>query len=294
MKGTGSKDQVVTYGKDQLVRNEGNNCLIPVKRQLKDEVDLTWDTCGEHDSQLFNQNFLEEDKEEEEDTSKKAPPKKFSLMNPKGYRIYVSSKKQGNGFEARISKGSQGWRQEFVFDARTRSIRIASLPTLAMSNQVGLGMKTGKKIAFRTFNKAVDQFVKSGGDRILNKEDNCLTATKYNLVEGNTLSWWKCSPLNNPKKAQIWRTNWLLELKKGILKWNKKLTPISRDRFKSQKIPRRPKKVYPEGKPAQQPAAEPAACPATDGLTCPAAKEKLCGKNDAKLEKLKGLWSYKF
>ena len=247
LKGGGTKDQILTYGKDDMVRNAENQCLTPVKRQAKDEADMTWEKCGEHDSQLFLQNFIDKENKKLE---KQPPPKKFSLVNPKGWRIYISSKKQGTGFEAKISSESQGWRQEFTFDPRTRSIRVASLSTMALSNQVGMGLKEGKKIAFRTYNGAVDQFVKSGGDRILNKNDQCLTATRYKLEEGGTLSWWKCSPLNNPKKSQIWKTNWMIELKKGTLKWNKKLTPIHRDRFKTKRIPRRPKKIYPEGKPA--------------------------------------------
>lgn len=90
----------------------------------------------------------------------------------------------------------------------------------------------------------------------------------------------------------------MIELKKGTLKWNKKLTPISRDRFKTQKIPRRPKKIYPEGKPQAPAGGAPAAaagnsCPATAGLSCPAAKDKLCNNTDKK-EKQEGLWSYKF
>lgn len=92
---------------------------------------MTWETCGESDSQLYQQNFIDIEKKKDE---KAPPPKKFSLVNTKGFKIYVSSKKQGTGFVAKISADTQGWRQEFVFDARTRSIRVASLPTLALSN----------------------------------------------------------------------------------------------------------------------------------------------------------------
>ena len=199
-------------------------------------------------------------------------------MNPKGFRIIVSSTKQGTGFVAKIQTGNMGWRQEFMYDSRTKSIRVASLPTMALSNQIGLGLKKGKTLAFRTYNGGKDQTVKSKKDRILNIDNNCLTSKEYKLTEGNTLAWWNCAPENSPKQSQIWRTVWIQEHKKGTIKWNKKLAPISRERFKSAKIPHRkvvkkaptPKQVEEQVIPKPVPV-----------------------RNDKKLLN-DGLWSYKF
>jgi len=232
--------------------------------------------------------------------AKKTAPKKFSLVNPKGLRIFVSSTKQANGFVAKIQSGNMGWRQEFIFDGRTKSIRVASLPTLALSNQIGLGMKTGKTIAFRTFNTGKDQVIKSSKDRIMNGDSNCLTAKEYKLNEGNSVSWWKCAPKNKPKAAQVWKTQWLVEHKKGTIKWNKKLTPIARDRFKSRKIPHRKrptaaKKVKGKkgvAKAQKKTGDKQPGCGEFKDMPCKEATEKLC-KNDKKLMN-EGLWSYKF
>lgn len=82
---------------------------------------------------MFEQTDLKTDKKAA--AKEKAPaPKKFSLVNPKGFRIIVSSTKQGTGFVAKINSGQMGWRQEFMYDSRTKSIRVASLPTMALSN----------------------------------------------------------------------------------------------------------------------------------------------------------------
>jgi len=279
VKGGGQKDQHLAYGKDKLIRNEGDNCLTPVNRVLKEDAGLTWEKCGEHETQQWEQNDMEVEKKPKAAT-KKTAPKKFSLVNPKGLRIFVSSTKQSTGFVAKIQSGNMGWRQEFTYDGRTKSIRVASLPTLALSNQIGMGLKTGKTIAFRTFNTGKDQVIKSSKDRIMNSDIMCLTAKEYKLNEGNTLSWWKCAPKNKPKAAQVWKTQWLVEHKKGTIKWNKKLTPIARDRFKSRKIPHRKRPVAKkaaEVEPVQEKKAE----------------YKKPESNDKKLMN-EGLWSYKF
>lgn len=195
----------------------------------------------------------------------------------------MSSTKQGTGFVAKINTGEMGWRQEFTFDARTKSIRVASLPTLALSNAAEMGLKNGKTLVFRTFNGGKDQVVHSSKDRILNNDDNCLSAKEKKLIEGNTVAWWKCGTETKPVKAQVWKTQWIEEARKGTLKFHKQLVPLSRERFKSEHVPHR-KVTNPP--PLDAPKPDPRPVEQTN-------RDEAGAKSYARVIK-EGLWSYKF
>lgn len=127
-------------------------------------------------------------------------------MKKTDFRIFASPQKVGNNFVAKISTGNNGWRQEFFFDSRTKTIRIASMTSYVLSNAERGGLASGKQVQFRKFKGQIDQSTRSNNNNILNKKGLCLTSLNNLVEEHNTLTWWDCSEANN---AQLWQTKWI-------------------------------------------------------------------------------------
>jgi len=135
---------------DGQIKNKARLCLTPRNYRLKYNQVLTWWECGENKSQLWTNPVVDvkypeapnvqKRKREAAPTAKKAPrkpdAKRFGLFNrvKTQFRVFASPQKNGDAFVAKISSENNGWRQEFFFDARTKSIRIASMPDYALSN----------------------------------------------------------------------------------------------------------------------------------------------------------------
>lgn len=154
----------------------------------------------------------------EKDQKQKAAPlkkpqygKKFYLeLNMKGKRrLFMSAQKDGNDNVAKIAKGINDWRAWFIFDKRTRSIRLDAHRTLAFSNKDSLKrMAIGKNLAFRKFAKTADQtdleFKDSGKKevwRLLNNAKKCLTVHNYLNKDESLLMYWHC----NKNPTQSWK-----------------------------------------------------------------------------------------
>jgi len=137
--------------------------------------------------------------------------KKFYLeLNMKGKRrLFMSGQKDGNDNVAKIAKGINDWRAWFVYDKRTKSIRLDAHRSLALSNKDSLSrLNVGKNIAFRKFAKTADQtnleFKDSGKKEIfklINKAKKCLTVHNYLNKDESLLMWWHC----NKNPTQSWK-----------------------------------------------------------------------------------------
>jgi len=127
-------------------------------------------------------------------------------MAIKGGRIvYVNKEKSGPDHLLMLSKKPSKSRSLFILDKRTSSIRLASAPHLAMSNQATRGVKLGGNVVLRKYNESKTQVAKLGKyKRVLNKNGDCLTPHFYKNEEDNRLTWWNC----NGSDAQKWKLLW--------------------------------------------------------------------------------------
>ena len=112
--------------------------------------------------------------------------KKFYLeLNMKGKRrIYMSGQQDGQDKIGKLKSKINDWRAWFIFDERTKSIRLDAHRSLALSNRDGLNrLNVGKAVAFRKFAATVDQIeleIKEGSKKgvfnVFNKAKKCLTS----------------------------------------------------------------------------------------------------------------------
>lgn len=76
-------------------------------------------------------------------------------MSMKGGRIvYVNKEKSGPDHLLMLAKKPSKSRSLFILDKRTSSIRLASAPHLAMSNQATRGVKLGGNVVLRKYNES--------------------------------------------------------------------------------------------------------------------------------------------
>lgn len=117
--------------------------------------------------------------------------------------MYVTKERSGPDHLLQIGSSPSQERSLFIRDKRTNSIRLASSPTLAISNQSGRGNKVGGNVVLRKYKKSKTQIAFLGKHkRILNKDGKCLTPHFYENTENNNLTWWNC----NGSKSQRWKT----------------------------------------------------------------------------------------
>lgn len=120
--------------------------------------------------------------------------------------VYVSKQMNGKEFVLKMRKGIVDWRSLFIYDKRTRSIRLHSNRELTLSNQDSDNkgekrLKDGQNVAMRVWKNQMDQITDWSDDKITNKARKCLTMRNYLDKEENLLTWWKC----NKNDAQRWR-----------------------------------------------------------------------------------------
>lgn len=78
------------------------------------------------------------------------------------YAVYVSDQKQGGGNTLKINREKMGDKSWFIYDHRTKSLRLEKNRDLALSNHYTSGgdmLKEGKNAIFRKFKNEVDQAV---------------------------------------------------------------------------------------------------------------------------------------
>lgn len=115
----------------------------------------------------------------------------------------MSSQRNGGEYIAKIRSNVWDWRAWFVYDPRTRSIRLAHKPQFALANMQGVGFKKGYNAVFRSYanERSKETFTVFSKRNILNLGLQCLTPSSYRTDEGNTVIWWKC----NDHKTQQWQ-----------------------------------------------------------------------------------------
>jgi len=164
-----------------------------------------------------------------EDKKKEAKYGKRFMLESQGkgnLRLTVSKMISGKDRVVKLQAKRNDWRAWFIFDARTKSIRLDAFRYLALSNQDGSNrLNVGKIAALRKWEGQVDQknlhlkaASKKGIVHITNYKRKCLTPTAFKSKDMNTLTWWHCNqnpvqqwkqifkiPLKHPK-GKLWET----------------------------------------------------------------------------------------
>lgn len=186
------------------IENAAKRCLSPTNMVNKDSVVLTWWKCNKNPLQEWKQVL----KVPENKVKGKIHinPFHLTLKMTGSRRVYMSRQKQGKDQVLKIEKGRKDWRSIFIFDKRTKSIRLHSDRSLAMSNQNAkeekLRLAKGKTVVMRKFKNTVDQRLTIEDKNIKNKAKLCLTPRNYVNKDNNLLTFWKCN--KNPSQQWKW------------------------------------------------------------------------------------------
>lgn len=131
----------------------------------------------------------------------------FLVLQMKGNRkVYMSQQKIGIDRVAKIKSKPHPKNSVFLYDKRTKTIRLASERNFVLSNKMGKGLKIGHEAVFRrVLNSKVteDQFVTIGSKVIHNKNKKCLEVKNGANKEEAPLQWWTCNGKPHQKIARV-------------------------------------------------------------------------------------------
>jgi len=99
--------------------------------------------------------------------------------------LYMSDHRNGGEYLAKIKSNIYNWRSWFVYDTRTRSIRLAHRPEFALASMRGVNLKKGFNAVFRSYARQLfrETFIVFYDKQILNLQLNCLTPSDYRSDE---------------------------------------------------------------------------------------------------------------
>lgn len=117
----------------------------------------------------------------------------------------MSNDRDGAEYLAKIKSGIFNWRSSFVYDTRTKSIRLAHKPQFTLANIKGSKMRKGANVVFRSYARQLfrETFTVFQDKKILNIGLQCLTPSDYRAEENNNLIWWKCSGHQSQKWKKV-------------------------------------------------------------------------------------------
>jgi len=186
------------------IESKARKCLSPYNMVNKDQTLLTFWKC--------NKNPLQEWKQVLKIPLPKVKgvihvnPFHLRLKMPSGRGLVMSRQKVGKDNILKLAKVTKDWRSIFIYDKRTKSIRLHSDRTLALSNQntdeEKLRLAKGKTAAMRKFKNTADQILWLEDGKIKNKAKLCLTPRNYLNKDHNILTFWKCN--KNPTQNWKW------------------------------------------------------------------------------------------
>lgn len=118
-------------------------------------------------------------------------------LNVKGrdLNMYMSKDRDGAEYLAKIKTGVYNWRSWFVYDHRTRSIRLAHQPKFALAVPYGKKMRKGINVVFRSYENQLfkETLMVFKDKQVINIGLQCMTPSDYRAEENNNLIWWRCS-----------------------------------------------------------------------------------------------------
>jgi hypothetical protein len=117
-------------------------------------------------------------------------------------KVFMSKEKLGIDRVAKIKENPHPRNAVFLFDKRTKTIRLASERNFALSSRMGKNMKKGAIAVFRRImdgQVGPDQKLTIGKSNVSNNKKQCLNINGKN-VDMAPLQWWSCSKASATQK----------------------------------------------------------------------------------------------
>jgi len=122
-------------------------------------------------------------------------------------RVYMSKVNTSGGYLAKIGRENNGWRSEFIYDKRSKSVRLFKDRSIVLSNQQGKGSKRDYYAVFRKFKGTKDQQITiSNSNFVKNRAGHCLTPSFFKNEDKQPMVWHKCHHLNSQKFTKEFAT----------------------------------------------------------------------------------------
>jgi len=199
LNGKVEKDQELEIGKHNVF-NKGKNCL-DVDGKNAEMAPLQWWTCNKDKA---TQKFEKVEKEKHKGTPDFTKQRFLIKLEMKGNRnVYLSKEKIGDEFTLKLGKKPNEWRSWFIVDKRTQTIRLYTQPHLAISNLKDKGVKEGKYLVMRKYDKAdhSQPFIFNGKKVQNSKSKRCLSTEANQNKDDIHLIFWPCTA----KETQKWK-----------------------------------------------------------------------------------------
>lgn len=180
------------------IKNKTNKCLTPANFEKRNRNTLEFWICRSKPTQLWERRTKQPQKRLYGDFDKNSFA--LELKMPGRRRVYMSNVRTLGGYMAKIRQGVNSWRSRFIYDKRTKSLRLFKDRSIALSNQLGKGSKQHHYAVFRRYLGQRDQELTINNSRyIRNRAGNCLTPAFFKNEDRQPLTWHKCHHLNTQK-----------------------------------------------------------------------------------------------
>jgi len=227
-KWAGTMDQQSNI-QDGKIKNLNRRCLTPRNYNAKESALLYYWTCQKNPTQKWSIKFyhlgetkgkIYSDKHVEVHANKVhalgqvtgvngAKPHSnpfFIKLKGSKSKLFMSKQIEGKDHILKIGKDAKVWRSLFIYDRRTKSIRLHAHRHLALSNEHGKGRRNDKRLAMRKFTGCKDQIAGFVGEKLKNSKGMCLTPKNYRDKQSNLVTFWYC----NKNPTQYWKHEFLV------------------------------------------------------------------------------------
>lgn len=118
--------------------------------------------------------------------------------------VYVSRSRNGSEYILKIRKNIHGWRTWFIYDPRTKSVRLYRNRRYAISNQRHIGLRQGGYAVVRRFVRGADQKLYFKSTNITNKIGNCLTLRSFLNQDEQALTFFECRGIGSQSFKRVY------------------------------------------------------------------------------------------
>lgn len=199
------------------IRNRAHKCLTPKEYRKKNLNTLEFWICSHHKNQKWERLESLPQRTIYGDFDKH----KFALqMTANGHRrVYMSRIRTLGGYRAEITEGIRNWRSWFIYDKRTKSLRLFKNRSMVLSNQLGKSSRPGYFAVFRKYMGTKDQRITVDNSRYIKNEAGlCLTPRNYKNEDRMPLIWHKCHHMSHQKFSKEFYSSGRVETYKDKLR----------------------------------------------------------------------------
>lgn len=221
-----TEDQIARI-EDGKIKNSKKKCMTPKNYGAKESATIEWWNCNKNPTQYWEIKFYEIQPQKARHYSDKPvnvnadkvklaqvqdAPKPTSnpffitqKKNNEKTQVFMSRQIEGKDHVLKLGRGVDTWRSLFIYDRRTRSIRLHAHRELALSSKHASKATLGQKVSMRKYNGDKSQVAGYCDDKIKNARGKCLTPKYYKNKHANFLIWWTC----NKNPSQYWKHDFL-------------------------------------------------------------------------------------